>query len=191
VNIGAVVLAAGMSRRFGQNKLMVSVKNKPMVGCALDVLEAVGGLKIAAVVSDQDVAAYVQSRNEKVIINKHPCLGQAYSIVLAAEAMQEMDALLFMAADQPKLTAESVSRLLEAFRTGDKDIACLQDETHAGNPAVFSRNCFEELMCLEGDRGAKQLMRKHPQRVLYVPCVYAGELADADNPQALARLMEA
>ena len=190
MRIGAVVLAAGQSRRFGENKLLTDIGGRPMVGIALDLLHEVGGLDIAAVVSDPAVEAVVRARGVRVIANSQPEMGQAHSIALAAQAMRGMDALLLMAADQPRLSAQSVMRLVQAFCEGEHGMACLQDETHAGNPAIFAARYFDELAALSGDCGAKRVMKRHPQDVLFVPCASEGELADADTPQALAALLE-
>lgn len=190
MKIGAVVLAAGLSRRFGENKLLVQIGNKPMVGKAFDVLEAVAGLEIAAVVSDPAVAAYARSRGVAVIENKQPELGQGHSVALAAKAMRGMDALLLMAADQPRLSAGSVKKLIAAFCETGGGIACLQDETHAGNPAIFASQYFNELEALSGDGGAKRIMKRYPEDVRCVPCLLVGELADADTPLALEALLK-
>lgn len=189
MRIGAVVLAAGLSTRFGKNKLMVCIQNRPMVGCALDALEAVPEPCVrAAVVSDERVADYVRSRGIRVIVNDDPGRGQAHSVALAAEAMRDMDAVLLMAADQPLIRPESVMRLVREFEAGAKGIACLRDNTHMGNPAIFSSTYIRELMALEGDRGAGRLLRAHRNDLLVVPCTLDDELADADTPKALEQI---
>lgn len=189
MRIGAVVLAAGLSTRFGENKLLVCIQNRPMVGYTLDALEAVPGPCVrAAVVSDARVADYVRSRGVRVIVNDDPQKGQAHSVALAAEAMRDMDAVLLMAGDQPLIRPESVSRLVRAFAAGGKGIACLRDSTHMGNPAIFSSAYARELMALEGDRGAGRLLRAHGEDLLVVPCALDDELADADTPEVLERI---
>ena len=188
MKIGAVVLAAGLSRRYGANKLLVRIGNKPMVGIAFDTLKAIGGLDVAAVISDPAVAALAREAGVRVIHNAQPELGQGHSIALAANAMREMDALLLMAADQPNLSVESVKKLIDTFREGGCGMACLRDETHAGNPAIFVAQYFGEMEALSGDTGAKWIMKRHPEDVRVVPCLHDGELADADTPRALDEL---
>lgn len=189
MKLGAVVLAAGLSRRYGKNKLLVDIGNRPMVGAAIDAVCALDGAQIAAVVSDPAVAAYAKARGVFVIANSQPELGQAHSIVLGTAEMQTMDALLFIAGDMPGITGESLRGLVSAFSGGGKGIACLQDETHFGNPALFSAAYFGELLALRGDCGAKRILRAHENDVLRVDCVYPGELADADDPQKLAQIL--
>ena len=189
MNVGAVVLAAGLSARFGGNKLLARLGDRPLLGHALEVLCGAQGIaRRAAVVSDARVAQLVREAGLEVIKNDEPKLGQAHSIVLAAQAMRDMDALLLMAGDQPLLRAATLTRLLRAFTESGKGIACLEDGTHRGNPAVFSAAYGERLLSLTGDRGAGALLRANEADLLVVPCTDADELSDADTPQALERI---
>ena len=189
MNVGAVVLAAGLSTRFGANKLLADAGGRPLIGCALGSLCAAEGIaRRAAVVSDERVAQVVRESGVQVIDNREPERGQAHSIVLAARAMRDMDALLLMAGDQPLLRAATLTRLLRAFEESGKGIACLEDDTHRGNPAVFSAAYRERLLLLTGDRGAGGLLRAYEADLTVVRCTDADELADADTPQALAQI---
>lgn len=189
MRIGAVVLAAGLSARFGENKLLAHLGGRPLLGYALEALDGAEGIaRREAVVSDARVAQLVREYGLEVIENIEPERGQAHSIVLAAQAMQGMDALLLMAGDQPLLRAATLTRLLRAFEESGKGIACLEDDTHRGNPAVFSAAYRERLLLLTGDRGAGGLLRAYEADLTVVRCTDADELADADTPQALAQI---
>ena len=189
MNIGAAVLAAGLSTRFGENKLLAPLGEKPLLAHALDALSGAQGIaRRAAVVSDARVAELVRGCGVQVIVNGEPARGQAHSVVLAAQAMRDMDALLLMAGDQPLLRADTLTRLIRAFERSGKGIACLQDATHRGNPAVFSAAYFDRLCALSGDRGAGRLLREFEGDLLVIGCTDADELADADTPQALMRI---
>ena len=189
MNVGAVVLAAGLSTRFGANKLLADAGGRPLIGCALGSLCAAEGIaRRAAVVSDERVAQVVREYGVQVIDNREPERGQAHSIVLAARAMRDMDALLLMAGDQPLLRADTLTRLIRAFEESGKGIACLQDGTHRGNPAIFSAAYYDRLRALTGDRGAGGLLRACEADCTVVRCALADELADADTPQALAQI---
>ena len=98
----------------------------------------------------------------------------------------DADAVLLCAADLPKLSRESLERLLHAFEQTDARAVCLTDGEIWGNPAVFSAACFDELLGLTGDRGAKCILMK--EKAVRVPCVLSGELSDVDTPQTLCRL---
>lgn len=189
MKVGAVVLAAGLSSRFGGNKLLAPMGGRPLLGHVLTALCAAEGIaRRAAVVSDERVAQVVREYGVQVIDNRKPERGQAHSIVLAAQAMRDMDALLLMAGDQPLLRADTLTRLIRAFEESGKGIACLQDGTHRGNPAIFSAAYYDRLRALTGDRGAGGLLRACEADCTVVRCALTDELADADTPQALAQI---
>ena len=195
MRLGAVLLAAGQGRRFAQaqpgagSKLLIPVDGKPLVCYAMDALAALRADQTAVVTGDERIARLARERGFGVVVNDQPERGQGHSIALGADALREaVDALLLLAADQPRLTADSLGRLVRAYEAGGKGLACLRDETHWGNPAVFSRGYFASLCALDGDRGARRILLSHEDDLLIVPCLHPGELADVDTPQALSAL---
>ena len=188
MRLGVVLLAAGRGERFGANKLLADYRGRPMLCAALDALRQCGAARMAAVVSCDEAARLAREYGCEVIWNDAPAAGQSHSIALSVDAMREMDAVLFLAADQPRLKAGSLARLIEQHRLSSKGLACLQDETHRGNPAIFSAAYYAELSALSGDRGAKGILRAHEDDLLVVSCLCPHELADADTPEALAEI---
>lgn len=185
MRIGAVVLAAGLSRRFGGNKLLACVDGKPMIEHVFDRLDEIGEERLTrkcAVVREEELADKARARGIQAIMNDAPELGQAHSIGLGVQAMRDMDAILFLTADQPRLTTDSLLALLDGFKQ-TKKLACMRDDTHTGNPAVFANAYFDELSALRGDRGAKGVLRAHEGELLVVRCLHDGELMDIDVPQ--------
>lgn len=189
MRIAGVLLAAGQGKRFGGGKLLADVGGRPMIAAALDVLQQADLACRIAVVSDACVAALAQERGMTVIHNPHPERGIAGSIGLGLACAQRCDAAMFLAADQPLLTAHSIERLIREFRAHEGGLACLRDETHSGNPAVFAREFYPALAALSGDRGAKSILKANRDRLLEVECLYPHELDDADDPQTLARIL--
>ena len=190
MRLGAVLLAAGRSLRFGrEDKLLADAGGRTMLSRALETLNALDADERAAVVSSEEASKLAEEVGFDVVRNDEPEAGLSRSIalgVLWAHA-KGCDAVLLAVADQPLLTAESLAALLAAFRRTGR-VACLADESHRGNPAVFPAACFAELLALRGDCGAKGVLRKHEDELTVVRCRYPCELADADEPQALERL---
>lgn len=188
MKLGVVLLAAGRSVRFGSSKLLADFGGRPLICRALEALRAVSAQRICVVTGCEQIAELARREGMDVIINSAPELGQAHSIHLGVQAMDDMDAVLLLVGDQPLLTGESLARLVFSFEGCGKGIACLQDQTHAGNPAVFSKRYYPELLALAGDRGARGILKTHSADLRIVDCVYPGELADVDTPEALERL---
>ena len=204
MRLGAVILAAGLSTRWranrqsadsgvgaraAENKLLADFGGKPMVCRAMEALAEVGCERAAVVTGDGKIAALAEEYGMQVVRNDEPELGMSHSIALGVRAMRDMDALLLMAADQPLLTGESLCALIDAHWESCKGIACLRDETHWGNPAVFSSKYFEALSALTGDVGAKRMLRENEGDLLIVDCLHPHELEDADDPDAFSQLL--
>ena len=183
--LGVVLLAAGKSKRFGSNKLLADYGGKPLIVRALEAAGAVSACRTCVVTGCAQIADLARENGFDVIENSDAHLGQSHSIHLGISDMREMDAVLLMVCDQPRLTGESLVRLADAFCASGTRIACLQDETHMGNPAIFAKAYYPQLLALSGDRGAKAILKGNPDDLLAVSCVYAHELADADTPQEL------
>lgn len=190
MRLGAVLLAAGRSERFGENKLLADFAGRPMIACALEAVCAVCPARAVVVTGSERIAELARSEGFEVCDNAAPELGQSHSIHLGVSALREMDALLLMVADQPLLSGASLVGLMAAFAQSGKGMACLCDRTHRGNPAVFSAAYYDALCALHGDGGAKPILRAHEEDLLIVPCVGEDELADADTPQAFETLRQ-
>lgn len=190
MRLGIVLLAAGRSLRFGQeDKLLADAGGQTVISRALGTLGALDADARAAVVFSETAAELADEAGFDVVHNDEPEAGLSRSIALGVlwARGKGCDAVLLAVADQPLLTVDSLAALLAAFcRTGR--VACLEDESHRGNPAVFPAACFDELLALRGDYGAKGVLRAHGDELTVVRCRFPGELADADEPQALALL---
>ena len=190
MRLGVVLLAAGLGTRWrAGNKLLADFGGKPMVCRAMDALTELTFERAAVVTGDEQIAALAQEHGMQVVRNGEPELGMSHSIALGVFAMRDMDAVLLMASDQPLLTVISLRALIQAYEKSGKGIACLRDETHWGNPAVFGSKYFDALMALTGDVGAKSVLRENESDLLIVDCLHPHELEDADDPDALSRLL--
>lgn len=188
MKLGIVLLAAGKSERFGSNKLIADFGGRPLVCRTLEAMNAVPAEKRCVVTGSEAVAVLAGKYGCSVIDNGEPELGQSHSIHLGVRAMSGMDAVLFLVGDQPLLCGESLLLLVQSYMGGGKGIACLRDQSHMGNPAVFGAEYFPELLALQGDRGAKGILRAHEDDLLVVSALGGNELSDADTPQMLAQI---
>ena len=187
MEIGCVILAAGNSFRFGDNKLLARYGGKALIEWVLDAVPAERLGPVCVVTQYPAVAALAEARGFSAVWNREPELGISHSVALGTGALgPSCGGILFLAADQPLLRRRSLERLLERFAEEPDRIVAAASEEHSGNPAIFPAGLFRELQALTGDRGGKQLLRRHPELVTEVP-VDAAELADVDTPADLAR----
>ena len=130
-----------------------------------------------------EIADYASGMGLTVVRNNRPELGISESIRLGIGALIGVSGILFTVCDQPGLSAASFARLIDSYAASDKGLACMgQGENLLGNPCVFSKKYFGELLELTGDTGGKRVIMAHRDDL---KVVYASdeELADIDVPK--------
>lgn len=183
--LGCVLLASGLGRRFGGNKLLAESEGRTLLDRAMDALPA-GDFQRAAVTSRYPaVLARAAERGYLPLENPLAEEGIAAGVRLGLSAMEGMDGVLFAVCDQPWLTRDSVSRLAAAFRRRPDSIHALAWEGERGNPVIFPAWLFPELAALRGDRGGGAVIARHPELLRLTRAAFPRELEDADTPDRL------
>jgi molybdenum cofactor cytidylyltransferase len=180
--IAGVLLAAGRSTRFGRQKLLEPWDGAPLVRRSAATLVAAGLAPVIAVIqADDRVRGALQGLGLTLVVNPEPQSGVSGSIRRGIGALPpSTEAVLIAVADQPLLTGEAVSALIAAFRPGS--IVAPRYGAVTGNPRVYDRAFFPELMGLTGDRGGQVVATDHPEAVIEVPLPEVmGQ--DVDRPQ--------
>lgn len=169
--IAAVVLAAGLSRRMGQAKLLMPVGGRAIVRYVVESVLA-GGVDSVWVVTGPDVEpieAALAGLEVQIAVNPAPEEGQASSLRAGIAALPaSVDAVLIALGDQPSLAPSIIPALLAARRTSPKLIVAPRYRDGQGNPVLFKRAIFPELLRLTGDQGARPIIQKEPARVEWV-----------------------
>ncbi|MBR0093367.1 MAG: nucleotidyltransferase family protein, partial [Lachnospiraceae bacterium] len=183
IRVGCVLMASGASVRFGEeNKLLAELHRQPMVTHILSTLDNVRQsllsetLHIVVVCEDPRVERLAQDAGFDTICCPHPLqsdtVRDGLQYLLSRHA--GLDGCMFVAADQPFLTAESILRLLAQFAAepslpcrlayrspstapADLDAARVGDRITPGNPVIFPAAMFDALLSLTGDHGGGTL----------------------------------
>ncbi len=189
MTIGCVILAAGNAARFGANKLLTPFRGKTLVQWALEAIPADPPGPVAVVTQYDAVAALARDFGCSVIRNRAPELGISHSVVLGTRTLgPRCEGLLFLVADQPLLRRETVEALLDRFRADPSKIVVPAAGERQGNPCLFPAAVFPELEALTGDRGGKQVIRRHQERVETVETA-PEELGDVDTLADLQKML--
>lgn len=176
-----ILMAAGIGRRFGSNKLLAPFHGRPLWEYAWErAVEAKKELGIQLLM----VSGYqplLQAPEVIPVCNDLPLLGASHTVRLGVKEAEKlgMQYAVFMVSDQPMLKTSSLKRLIEAREPGK--IVCLSKDGRAGNPVVFHRDFFPELLALTGDRGGKMVMHRHMDAVKWVEADEISELTDIDT----------
>ncbi len=179
-----VLLAAGSGTRFGDigSKLNAPFLGRPLGLHVVTALEDLPFRDRVAVTgrASVDYAAH----GFRVVANDDPSLGMARSIALGvAHARQAGAAAVLIAlADMPRVTAAHIHRLFDASTDADTVVAS-SDGRDPKPPALFGQARFDHLTTLDGDEGARALVRAG-RHVVASPA----ELIDVDTPEDLERL---
>jgi molybdenum cofactor cytidylyltransferase len=190
--IAAVILAAGASTRMGRPKQLLQFGGETMLRRAASVaLKA--GCRPVVVVTGADAAASrkaLRGLDVREAENQQWESGISSSVRVGIEAVVTANprtaAVVLMLCDQPFITREIIAQLVAAHRETGRSIVASRYGGSYGVPALFDKIHFAELTTLEGDAGAKQIIRKHLPKVHLLPFP-EGEI-DIDTPDDLARL---
>ncbi len=181
---GIVVLAAGLSKRYGGNKLLEErVGEEPLYEVTLDKLTQFSDCLRVVVTRFDEIEAAAEKRGMLAVRNDEPELGISHSLHLGLQACLNRDpalrGILFMVCDQPYLKSETVERMLEEGFFHPGSIVCASHAGERGNPVLWDSRYFEELLELNGDVGGRRIIKKYPERVRLVECGEK-ELRDVD-----------
>jgi len=189
-NVAAVILAAGRSTRMGgPNKLLAELGGKPLVRIVTEQALESRASDVIVVTGHQaeEVREALQGLKVKFVHNPDFAEGLAGSVKTGTAAVPEnADGAVICLGDMPLISAHLIDRLIEAF-VPDRGslIAVPVSDGRRGNPVLWSRRFFNELMTLDGDIGARHLIAKHGEAVAEVPVEGHGAFLDIDTPQAL------
>ncbi len=190
-NVAAVILAAGRSTRMGgPNKLLAELGSKTLVRIVTEQALASKASEVIVVTGHQAVEVEKSLAGLKVKFVRNPdfASGLASSVKAGIAAVPATaDGAVVCLGDMPLIDAHLIDRLIEAFAPDRGNLIAMPvSDGRRGNPVLWSRRFFSELMTLDGDIGARHLIAKHGEAVAEVPVEGHGAFLDIDTPEALA-----
>ena len=165
------MLAAGLARRMGQAKLLLPVGGHPIVRHAVEGVRAAGLDPVLVVTgpAPAPIEAALAGLGARIVVNPTPEAGQAGSVRAGIAALPEtVDTVLIALGDQPALAPTIIPALLAAHRASGRPIVAPRYQDGPGNPVLFDRVIFAELLALQGDQGARPVIAREPGRVEWV-----------------------
>ncbi|MGC1776669.1 MAG: molybdopterin-binding/glycosyltransferase family 2 protein [Xanthobacteraceae bacterium] len=190
-SVAAIVLGAGRSSRMGgPNKLLAEIGGRPLIRIVVDEALASKARPVIVVTGHQRerVEAALAGLPVRLMHNPDFAEGLGTSLKAGIAALPaDVDGAIVCLGDMPQVDAALIDRLIGALDP-DKGalVAVPTIDGKRGNPVVWSRRFFPDLMTVEGDVGARYLIGRYPEAVAEVPVTGAAALSDVDTPEALA-----
>ncbi|HWB44805.1 MAG TPA: nucleotidyltransferase family protein [Hyphomicrobiaceae bacterium] len=190
-----IVLAAGRSSRMGPaNKLLAELEGKPMVRRVVEAAVSSRASPVIVVTGHQapEVAAALSGCPVSIVLNAEYALGLSSSLKCGIRSVPEdCRGAVIMLGDMPGITAANIDNIISVFESGGGSRIVLPlHNGKRGNPVLWPRRLFPDLLRLEGDVGAKALLVAYEADVETVELATAAIHVDIDTPQDLARARE-
>jgi molybdenum cofactor cytidylyltransferase len=182
--VAAIVLAAGSSTRLGRPKQLLPIGQTPLLQYTLHMARQTSLEPRILVLGGyaDDILRSVDTRGFEVVHNPDFATGQASSLKAGLSALpDDVDATAVILGDQPLVPPWLVDELASVF---DPDAMVAVRPTYSdgpGNPVVLGRALFPELLGLEGDVGARNVLRAHGDRIHEFPVPNRAAPRDVDT----------
>ena len=191
--IAGIILAAGRSSRLGRPKQLLPVHGEPLIrhtvrrvlGSSLDQVILVVGHEA------DEVLAAVEGLPAVCVFNPDAAVGQSTSVRAGLAGLApNVEAAVFILGDQPGVDPKVIDTLIDAWQESRSAVVAPGYEDRIGNPVLFDRRVFPELALLEGDAGARPIVRAyHESGELQLVPVAGAAPPDVDTEADYAALI--
>lgn len=187
--VAALVLAAGRSSRMGSPKMLATVDGVPLVRRAAAAALASHADRVVVVTGHRgaEVAGVLDGLDLACVENPAFADGLSTSLSAGLAALDDdIEAAVVLLGDMPMIDAAMIDRLIDAF--DPESGALIVVPTHGGrrgNPVLWSRRFFPELMAVAGDKGGREILADYPDAIAEVE-LGAAAAVDIDTPEALS-----
>jgi len=190
--IAGIVLASGVSRRFGAgNKLLACLGSQSVISCTVQAYIDAHLAPLLVVVGYQaeEIVEALGGRSIQVVTNPDFLEGQSRSLRHGLLALPEGTAAAVIGVgDQPLLRPETIRSLIDEYHRSDAPLVLPRYAGQRGNPVLFDRRLFPELLRVEGDTGGRSVIQRHLGEAALVEVTDVRSGADIDTEDDLAHL---
>ena len=172
--IAIIILAAGRSARLGSPKQLLIYRGKTLLQHSIDTaLESQASPILVVLGSGKDaIKKELEQKQVFILENSSWESGMASSISCGITNLQELapesKAAILMVCDQPFVDAKLLNNLITKHKDTRQSIVASSYANTLGTPALFHQSLFSELLVLEGESGAKSLIKKYSLQTGFV-----------------------
>jgi molybdenum cofactor cytidylyltransferase len=190
--ISLVVLAAGMSTRFGENKMLYPIDDEPMVRRVVNTALSSSVDEVVVVVGfeAEKVKEVLKGLRCRIVENPDYAIGgQSSSVKCGVRHINEKaDAVIILPGDVAFIDATVINKVVEEYRRRKAKIIVAAHRGKPGHPILFDRSLIPEILTIdEAGYGLKAVVNRHKAEVVYVEANTPNVLLDIDRKADLNR----
>lgn len=190
---GGIILAAGSSRRFGEDKrnLLLPSGHTMLEETIHNASACLQNLLVVLRYGDRVYAAQLQEKVGKPSVSFYlapdSALGMAHSLANAMQQVDDWQAVLIILGDLPFVRPSTYQAIVFQYQQSahEQPILMPRYEGKEGHPVLFDQIYFQEIIELQGDVGARSIVEAHRDKVIEIDVADAGILQDIDLPEDL------
>ena len=182
--ITALILAAGLSKRMGQPKMLLPWGDITVLGKVISTFKSAGVGEILVVTGGaRDKVEGLVGDSARTVFNSEHAQGGMLSSVQAGLREASGQAILIALGDQPQVRERSVKLVLEAYYLGGKSIIIPSFQMRRGHPWLVGKYHREEILGMSADETLRDFLERHVDEIQYVEVRDPGVLQDLDTPE--------
>lgn len=189
MKISAILMASGVSKRFGEDKAFLPFKDTTFIENILYLLTKSKVDEVKAVVNSK-IYNYLSEKTRdkkiKLIKNTQNLHGQSKSIQMGVSSCHNTDGFMFLSLDQPLLSVKTIDLVIKNFE--EEKIIVPNYGGKNGLPTIFAKIYKNELENIVGDIGGREIIKRHIQMVKRVKIEDEKEGFDVDTKEDFERL---
>jgi molybdenum cofactor cytidylyltransferase len=193
-NITVVILAAGRASRMGREKLLLTLGGQPIIRHVVETVRAAGFRDIVVVanpLNEVSIGQVLADLEVRVVGNPSFEQGLASSIAAGvASVSADAISLLLVQGDQPLVNAEMLKLLVAEWHENKGDFVAASYNDVVTTPVLFGRSLFKEMAALQGDVGARSVLRNHPGRFVSFPAWLGADLDTEEDYHRVQQLWQ-
>lgn len=188
MNISAILLAAGLGSRFGGDKLLHPLPDGTPIGvqAARNLLAAVPDVVAVVRPGDFPLADLLEQEGCHVTVCQHAARGMGASLAHGVGARGHADGWVIALADMPLIKSATIEAVVREIEAG-RDLVAPAFNGERGHPVGFGRRFGAQLLALDGDAGARDIIFAHQHELTLIECGDPGVLQDVDRREDLAQ----
>jgi molybdenum cofactor cytidylyltransferase len=188
--IAAIILAAGMSRRMGSNKLLATLPDgRTLIAATVEnaLTSAAHPVIVVTGHQDREIRAALAGHKIRFVHAETFAAGMAESVRTGIAALSDsIGAALIILGDMPLVSAATIDKILSSFDPEEgREIVVPVHDGQRGNPVLWGAKFFPELLGISGDIGARNILLRHMESVAEINIADDSVLRDFDTPEAL------